>query len=398
MIEACADVDDADHGEVPRRQARRGHRGGDLTRAIRKGTCSVQVRARAVRLGVQEQGRAAAARRGRQLPAVAARHSAGRGHRTRTTTTRRVERKADDNEPFAALAFKIIERPVRRQPDVLPRLLGHDHERHERAELDARQARAHRPHPAHARQQARRAQGVPRRQHLRGRRPARHAHRRHAVRREDADPPREDDLPGAGHLDRDRAEDPGRPRQARRQRCRSSPTRIPSFRTYTNEETGQTIIAGMGELHLEIIVDRLKREFKVEANVGKPEVAYREAIAKKVDAEYKYVRQSGGHGQYGHVQHRDRARRARRGLRVRERHRRRRDPEGVHPVDREGHPRGAWSAACSPATRSSTCKARLYDGSYHEVDSSGAGLRDRRLAGLPGRLPSAPACTCSSRS
>src|SRR5262249_45203268 len=75
----------------------------------------------------------------------------------------------------------------------------------------------------------------------------------------------------------------------------------PSFRTFTNEETGQTIIAGMGELHLEIIVDRLKREFKVEANVGKPEVAYREAISKKVQAEGKYVRQTGGHGQYGHV-------------------------------------------------------------------------------------------------
>ncbi len=75
----------------------------------------------------------------------------------------------------------------------------------------------------------------------------------------------------------------------------------PSFRTFTNEETGQTIIAGMGELHLEIIVDRLKREFKVEANVGKPEVAYREAISKSVTSEAKFVRQTGGHGQYGHV-------------------------------------------------------------------------------------------------
>ncbi len=75
----------------------------------------------------------------------------------------------------------------------------------------------------------------------------------------------------------------------------------PSFRTFTNEETGQTIIAGMGELHLEIIVDRLKREFKVEANVGKPEVAYREAVAKAITSEAKFVRQTGGHGQYGHV-------------------------------------------------------------------------------------------------
>ncbi len=75
----------------------------------------------------------------------------------------------------------------------------------------------------------------------------------------------------------------------------------PSFRTFTNEETGQTIIAGMGELHLEILVDRLKREFNVEANVGKPEVAYREAISKATVAEGKFIRQSGGHGQYGHV-------------------------------------------------------------------------------------------------
>jgi len=75
----------------------------------------------------------------------------------------------------------------------------------------------------------------------------------------------------------------------------------PSFRTYTNEDTGQTIIAGMGELHLEIIVDRLKREFKVECNVGKPEVAYREAISKEVESEGKFIRQSGGHGQFGHV-------------------------------------------------------------------------------------------------
>jgi len=79
-------------------------------------------------------------------------------------------------------------------------------------------------------------------------------------------------------------------------------TEDPSFRTYTNEETGQTIIAGMGELHLEIIVDRLKREFKVDANVGKPEVAYRETITKAIkNVEGRFVRQTGGHGQYGHV-------------------------------------------------------------------------------------------------
>ena len=75
----------------------------------------------------------------------------------------------------------------------------------------------------------------------------------------------------------------------------------PSFRIHTDEESGQTIISGMGELHLEIICDRLKREFKVESNIGKPEVAYREAISKKVECEYKYAKQSGGRGQFGHV-------------------------------------------------------------------------------------------------
>ena len=75
----------------------------------------------------------------------------------------------------------------------------------------------------------------------------------------------------------------------------------PTFKTYTNEETGQTIIAGMGELHLEIIVDRLLREFKVEANVGKPQVSYKETISATADVDHKYAKQSGGHGQYGHV-------------------------------------------------------------------------------------------------
>jgi elongation factor G len=75
----------------------------------------------------------------------------------------------------------------------------------------------------------------------------------------------------------------------------------PTFRVMTDQETGQTIISGMGELHLDIIVDRLRREFNVEANVGKPQVAYRETIEEKVEAEGRFVKQSGGHGQYGHV-------------------------------------------------------------------------------------------------
>ncbi len=144
----------------------------------------------------------------------------------------------------------------------------------------------------------------------------------------------------------------------------------PSFRTFTNEETGQTIIAGMGELHLEIIVDRLKREFKVEANVGKPEVAYREAIAKKVEAEGKFVRQSGGHGQYGHVKITLEPGERGSGF-VFENN----IVGGIIPKEfipsiekgiREAMQRGVLAGY--PMI---DVKAGLYDGSYHEVDSSG---------------------------
>ena len=114
----------------------------------------------------------------------------------------------------------------------------------------------------------------------------------------------------------------------------------PSFRVHTDQESGQTIISGMGELHLEIIVDRMKREFKVEANVGKPQVAYRETIRGTVESEGKFVRQSGGRGQYGHVWLKLEPQRAGQGLRVRQRHRRRRRAARVHPGRGQGHSRG----------------------------------------------------------
>ncbi len=117
----------------------------------------------------------------------------------------------------------------------------------------------------------------------------------------------------------------------------------PSFRVHTDEETGQTVIAGMGELHLEIIVDRMKREFSVEANVGAPQVAYRETIRSRPwNRKGRFVRtQSGGRGQYGHslAAPGDRQE-SRQGLRVRQRHRRRRHPARVHPRHRQGHRRG----------------------------------------------------------
>jgi elongation factor G len=143
----------------------------------------------------------------------------------------------------------------------------------------------------------------------------------------------------------------------------------PSFRAHTDEESGQTIISGMGELHLEIIVDRLKREFKVESNVGKPEVAFRETITRKQDGEYKYAKQSGGRGQYGHVLMEIEPGERGSGF-VFEND----IVGGVIPKEfipaiekgvREAMRRGVLAGF--PLV---DMKARLYDGSYHDVDSS----------------------------
>ena len=142
----------------------------------------------------------------------------------------------------------------------------------------------------------------------------------------------------------------------------------PTFKAYTDEETGQTIIAGMGELHLEIIVDRLLREFKVEANIGKPQVAYKETIRKNADVDEKYARQSGGKGQYGHVK-----------IKV--------EPnpgkgyEFINAVVGGAIPKeyipavdagiqGAMLSGVLANYNVVDVKVTLYDGSYHEVDSS----------------------------
>jgi elongation factor G len=143
----------------------------------------------------------------------------------------------------------------------------------------------------------------------------------------------------------------------------------PSFRVKTDEETGQTIISGMGELHLEIIVDRLKREFKVEANVGKPQVAYRETITKKVKVEGKFVRQSGGRGQYGHVWLEIEPQEAGKGFEFV-------DAIKGGVVPREYIPavgKGALEATDNGILAGFPVvdvKVTLIDGSYHEVDSS----------------------------
>ena len=143
----------------------------------------------------------------------------------------------------------------------------------------------------------------------------------------------------------------------------------PTFRTYTNKETGQTIIAGMGELHLEIIVDRLLREFKVEANVGAPQVSYKETIRKAVDQDTKYARQSGGKGQYGHVKIKVEPNEPGKGY------------EFINAVVGGAIPKeyipavdagiqGAMEAGVLAGYPVVDVKVTLYDGSYHEVDSS----------------------------
>ena len=145
----------------------------------------------------------------------------------------------------------------------------------------------------------------------------------------------------------------------------------PTFKTYTNQETGQTIIAGMGELHLDIIVDRLKREFKVECNVGKPSVAYKETIREKVKVEGKFIRQSGGRGQYGHVWLEMEPLEPGSGVQFESKIVGGVVPkEYVKPVE-EGI-REACQAGVLAGYPVIDFKATLVDGSYHEVDSSEA--------------------------
>ena len=143
----------------------------------------------------------------------------------------------------------------------------------------------------------------------------------------------------------------------------------PTFRTYTDEETGQTIIAGMGELHLEIIVDRLLREFKVEANVGAPQVAYKETIRKAVDQETKYSRQTGGKGQYGHVKIHVEPNESGKGYEFENKVVGGAIPKEYIPAVDAGI-RGAMLSGTVAGYPVVDVKVTLYDGSYHEVDSS----------------------------
>jgi elongation factor G len=146
-------------------------------------------------------------------------------------------------------------------------------------------------------------------------------------------------------------------------------TEDPSFRVRTDKETGQTIIAGMGELHLEIIVDRLLREFKVDANVGKPQVAYRETIRRKVEQEHKFVRQTGGRGQYGHVLIRVEPLAPGSGFEFKDEVKGGTVPREYIPAVEKGIKEALESGVLAgyPVV---DVRVALYDGSYHEVDSS----------------------------
>jgi elongation factor G len=276
LIEACADVDD----EIMAKYLD-GHPEASPTSMIHRASArydQLQARSGHLRLGLQEQGRPDDARRGRQLPAVARRHPARQGNRPRQEGQARDERKADE-EPFSALAFKIINDPhgnltffrvysgrvgsgtmvlnsTRDKRERIGRILRmHANKREEVTEADSGNIYA-----AVGLRDTRTGDTL--------------CDEKHPILLEKMifpepvisiaiEPRTKVDVEKLGvSLQKLAQEDP-------------------SFRIHTDEESGQTIISGMGELHLEIIVDRLKREFKVESNVGKPEVAYREAITRR---------------------------------------------------------------------------------------------------------------------
>jgi elongation factor G len=143
----------------------------------------------------------------------------------------------------------------------------------------------------------------------------------------------------------------------------------PTFKTYTDQETGQTIISGMGELHLEIIVDRLMREFKVEANVGKPQVSYKETIRRQADVDYRYVRQTGGKGQYAHVKLTIEPNESGAGYEFINKIVGGAIPKEYIPAVDEGI-RGAMEAGVLAGDQVVDVKVTLHDGSFHEVESS----------------------------
>ena len=321
----------------------------DLDRRAEGGAarCDDQLRAGpgAVRHGAQEQGRAAHARRGGRLPAVAARCPAGHWASTRRPKSRKL-RPTDPDAPFAALAFKIVADPFVGKLAFIRVYSGKLEAGSYVLQLDQGRARAHRPPAPDARQPPRGDRGGRRRRHR-------------AV------------VGLKSTFTGDTLCDPDKPivlesitfpepvievaiepkTRADQDKMGMALARLaeedPTFRVRTDEETGQTIIVGMGELHLEVIVDRMLREFKVEANVGKPQVAYRETITTPVTRRRPLRAPDRRPGSVRSCLARARAAGAGRGLRLRGQDRRRLGPARVHPGRRARASRKRWRPAAT---------------------------------------------------
>ena len=258
---------------------------------------------RALRLGVQEPRRAADARRGRRLPAVAARRAGHRGARPATNEEIVIERHPDANEPFAALAFKIVTHPFFGRLTYIRVYSGHlDSGGQVINSTKSKKERIGKIFQMHANKENP-VDSVT----------AGHIYAVIGLK----DTTTGDTLCDPRQPGRARVDDVPRARSSRsRSSRRPRPTRRswviaiqklaeedPTFRVEQNSDTGQTVIKGMGELHLDILVDRMKREFKVEANVGKPQVAYRETIKQAVEKhDYTHKKQTGGSGQFAKIQ------------------------------------------------------------------------------------------------
>ena len=320
-----------------------------------------------LRNGLQEQGRAAAARRGGGLSAFAARCSSGQGQGSRTPG-KKIERPADDNAPFSALAFKIMTDPFVGQLTFIRVYSGHL-KQGDSVYISGRS----------------RTERIGRLLKM------------HANKREDITEIYAGDICACVGLKNittgDTICDEDHPivlesiefpapviAVAVEPKTKSDQEKMgvalgklaqedPTFKVNTDPDSGQTIISGMGELHLEIIVDRMMREFNVQANVGKPQVAYRETIRKQSQAEGKYIRQTGGSGQYGHVRIRLEPNEPGKGYEfVNEVVGGVIPKEFIKPVD-QGI-KEAMEGGVLAGYEMVDVKATLYDGSYHDVDSN----------------------------
>ena len=351
-----------------------------LKRLIRKAVLTGAFYPGAVRLGLQEQGRAAAARRGRRLSAVAGR----RARRSRASMKTATKSFAHAERQGAAGAARVQDhgRPVRRHHHLLPHLFRHAASRA----------------PASSIRRATRKERIGRMLLM------------HANNREDIKEAYAGDIVALAGLKEARTGDtlcdPNKPvilekmefpepvieiaiepkSKADQEKLGVALAKLaaedPSFRVSTDQESGQTILKGMGELHLDIKVDILRRTYKVDANIGAPQVAFRERVTKRAEVKYTHKKQTGGTGQFARsVDHR-RAERARQGLRVRIQDRRRRGAEGIHPRRRKG-----------PQQRAELGRGRRLPGGRRQGPAGRRQVSRRRLlgAGLRGNGSRPPA-------